>query len=406
MDIGSESHSVAFLNKAGVLLSKHSKIYNNRAGFDFLLERINECKRRHGFGSIHVGFEPTGHYWCTVVHYLRLHGVDAHFIKTTSLKHQREIDDSSPSKDDDRDAVELGMLLREGKYLDSAIPEGIYLELRRLGKLRQQIMESKTATILRMGGFLDMYFPGLRDVFWSLDAKGLWKLLREAPFPMDVQQMGQDRLRELLSRSSRRRGTIAEKVAMVLRLSQEGIALEPTASTGVELTSYLDLLESYAGQLKTVEKEMGRVIQDNEFCDLLVSIPGVGVVTVATFIGELGNPANFNHPNEIVSFCGLDPSERSSGQYKSGFRISKKGRYLMRTMVYYMGMRVIRWNKAFKQWYERKMKKGGLKKKEAMIAVCIKLIRIIFAMFRDRQAFDAHRLNPKTIQLQRYRLAA
>lgn len=406
-DIGSASHSVAFLNKKGELLAKVSKVYNSRKGFDYLLRQIDKYKSRYKLSSVHMGFEPTGHYWRNLVYYLQGHGVKVHFIKTTALKNQRELDDSSPSKNDERDAVELGMLLREGKYLDSSIPEGIYLELRSLSKHRQQLMEGQTATLLRLGGFLDTYFPGLRKVFWSLSAKGLWALLRQAPFPPDVRSLGQAGLTSLLGKASRRKGKILDKVSAVLRLSKEGIELPSTESSRLELNSYLDLLESYLCQRKRIQCRMADVIKGNEFCELLRSIPGIGVVSIATIIGELGDPMHFNNANEIVSFCGYDPSEHSSGKYRSGHRISKKGRYLMRTMLFYMGMRVIHRNKAFKQWYERKIKKGSLKKKSAMVAVCIKLIRIIYAMFRDRKKFDKRMINPSTIRLrQQYRMVA
>jgi transposase len=406
-DIGSESHSVAFLNKQGELLGRIPKVYNSRKGFDYLLARINKYKKQHGFSSVHMGFEPTGHYWRNLAYYLQRHGVKVHFIKTTALKHQRELDDSSPSKNDDRDAVELGMLLREGKYLDSPLPKGVYLELRNLSKHRQQLMGGQTATLLRLGGFLDTYCPGLKGVFWSLNAKGLWGLLRKAPFPADVQRLGRSGLTALLSKASKRKSRIAPKVSALLELSVSGIGLPPTDSSRVELNSYLDLLETYVVQRKRIEKRMAEVIKGHEFCELLRSIPGIGVVSIATILGELGDPMHFNNANEVVSFCGYDPKEHSSGQYRSGRHISKKGRHLMRTMLYFMGMRVIHRNRAFKQGYGRKMKKGALKKKAAIVAVCIKLVRIMFAMLRDRKAFNQRTINPSAIRVRRqYRKAA
>ncbi|OGP40107.1 MAG: hypothetical protein A2324_18880 [Candidatus Raymondbacteria bacterium RIFOXYB2_FULL_49_35] len=148
------------------------------------------------------------------------------------------------------------------------------------------------------------------------------------------------------------------------------------------------------------------VILGNEFCELLLSIPGVGVVSVATVVGELGDPRRFHNANEIVSFCGYDPTEHSSGQYRSGHRISKKGRSLMRMMIYYMAMRVIHRNRAMRTWYERKKKKGGMAKMSAMVTVCIKLIRIMHAMWRDRKKFDARMIDPSRICLRRYAKAA
>jgi len=55
----------------------------------------------------------------------------------TALKHQRELDENSPDKCDIRDAVTICNLLSEGKYLDRRMPEGIYRQLRTLGKVRE-----------------------------------------------------------------------------------------------------------------------------------------------------------------------------------------------------------------------------------------------------------------------------
>lgn len=399
IDIGSEKHAAAFLDKRGELLYKIKRIDNTRAGFDYLLRKIKDTKRRYKLGKVHVGFEPTGHYWRNIVYFLDQRGMAVHFIKTTLLKHQRELDDSSQSKNDDRDAIELGMLLREGKYVESDIPRGIYHDLRSLGKHRAQLMGGKTATLQRLGVLLDTYMPGLAKIFWSLKSKGLRLLLRRAPFAQDIDGLSDQELRGIILKGSRRRGGIKEKVLGIRSVCHSEIGLEPSASSYIELGSYLDQLDLYERELKVIEDQMGEVIFGNEFCELLLSIPGIGVMSVATFLGELGNPGNFRDSGEIVSFCGLDPSERSSGKYRSGFRISKRGRYLIRTILYYMAIRVVRWNKRFKSWYERKRRQGNLRRNSCLIIVCIKLVRIIFAMFRDRKPFNSSYIKPQCIKL-------
>jgi len=57
-----------------------------------------------------------------------------------------------------------------------------------------------------------------------------------------------------------------------------------------------------------------------------------------------------------------------------------------------MGMRVINHNDFFKRYYEKKLanrNKFGreLKKKEAICAVVIKLIKVLFALLRDNRKF-------------------
>ena len=54
-----------------------------------------------------------------------------------------------------------------------------------------------------------------------------------------------------------------------------------------------------------------------------------------------------------------------------------------------MAMRAVHRSPFFKEYYERKQNGAlrSLKKKEALCAVIIKLIRVIFALMRDRRMF-------------------
>ena len=126
----------------------------------------------------------------------------------------------------------------------------------------------------------------------------------------------------------------------------------------------------------------------------ILSIPGVGVLSCAVFLGELGNPSNFQHAKQIIKYAGYDPQENDSGQRIGRKIISKKGRWLLRKYLYFMSMRAIHRSEFFREYYQRKIKRGNrfgqpLKKKEALCAVAIKLIKVIFALLRDKRAFTA-----------------
>ena len=65
----------------------------------------------------------------------------------------------------------------------------------------------------------------------------------------------------------------------------------------------------------------------------------------------------------------------------------------MRKTLYFMGMRASQLCEFFKEYYQRKLKNENrfgelLKKKEALCAVVIKLIKVIFALFRDKRKYQ------------------
>jgi transposase len=107
------------------------------------------------------------------------------------------------------------------------------------------------------------------------------------------------------------------------------------------------------------------------------------------FLGELGNPDYFKGPGQIVKYAGYDPKENDSGLRTDRKIISKKGRWLLRKYLYSMAMRVVHRSMFFKRYYENKQKgsRRPLEKKEALCAVIITLIRVIFALMRERKMF-------------------
>jgi len=62
----------------------------------------------------------------------------------------------------------------------------------------------------------------------------------------------------------------------------------------------------------------------------VLSIPGIGPLSAAIFLGEIGNPAHFQNARQIVKYAGYDPQESDSGYRISRKFISKKGRWLLR----------------------------------------------------------------------------
>jgi len=95
--------------------------------------------------------------------------------------------------------------------------------------------------------------------------------------------------------------------------------------------------------------------------------------------------SDFKDPKQIVKYAGYDPKEHDSGQRTGRKIISKKGRWLLRKYLYFMAMRVVHRSPFFKEYYENKQK--TMEKKEALCAVVIKLIKVIFALLRDKRMF-------------------
>ena len=119
IDIGKEFNAVCLMDKEGYVLGRYPKINNSRKGFDYFRAVVEQMKRDRGFSHVLIGMEPTGHYWRKIAFFALDQGYEVRFVRTTALKHQRELDESSSAKSDMRDAFTIAYIVREGKYIDT-----------------------------------------------------------------------------------------------------------------------------------------------------------------------------------------------------------------------------------------------------------------------------------------------
>ena len=115
VDVGKAFNAVGFMNKQGKILSSCAKLYNNREGFEQFVKMTEAIKTKYRLKDVLIGMEPTGHYWRKLAYFAKDQGYEVRFIRTTTLKHHREIDESSSAKSDERDALTIAKITRRGK---------------------------------------------------------------------------------------------------------------------------------------------------------------------------------------------------------------------------------------------------------------------------------------------------
>lgn len=122
--------------------------------------------------------------------------------------------------------------------------------------------------------------------------------------------------------------------------------------------------------------------------DLLVSIPGIGNKTACLLLGEIPHLEKFEHVNELVAFCGLNPRQHRSGSSIHGRpRMSKKGSKRIRKGLYFPALVARQHNPILKAFAERLLKAG--KSKMCVIgAVMRKLLHLVFGILKSGRAFD------------------
>ena len=102
-----------------------------------------------------------------------------------------------------------------------------------------------------------------------------------------------------------------------------------------------DLIEDYELQIKRLErvndliKELIKELcQQVRYADKLLEIKGIGIITVAGFIAEVGDITRFDSTKELQKLAGLELVADSSGKQNGKTKISKRGRKRLRYLLF------------------------------------------------------------------------
>jgi transposase len=152
-------------------------------------------------------------------------------------------------------------------------------------------------------------------------------------------------------------------------------------------------------QLKQVIAQIKDLIKSdkelNERINTVVSIKGVGLITVVTAVAETNGFDLFKNKNQLTSYAGYDIVQDQSGTHNGKTKISKKGNSNIRSAFYMPVLSAVRYNNKLKQLYIR-LCKTKINKKIALIAVARKLLILIYCLWKKNEKFIQNYPNVKT----------
>ena len=363
---------------------------NNGTGFSEFWERISRAKEIHRLDEIVFGYESTGPYAEALVHFMKARGVRLVQVNPMHTKRVKELQGNSPNKTDQKDPKIIADIIELGRALTVVIPEGPAAELRRLTQARERSTERHTALVNQLQSLLAIIFPEFLQVLNNVKTATAQCLLKHCPTPRSLVAFGLDNLTETMWDVSR--GRMKEDRAKALYEAAEASigVVEGQASILLETQAILAAMEASEKFTEGLEKEMSHHLKQFPYSNCLLSIKGIGEVTAAGLIGDVGDFRKYSTLGEIMKLAGLDLYEVSSGKHQGTRRISKRGRPLMRKLLYFFAVRSVRSGGLMEHQYQRYLDRGMLKTK-AVIAIARKLLRIIFAIVRDNSAFDYSR---------------
>jgi len=384
LDIGKKIHYGYFRTPKNKD-TKPFRIYNTGQSFKKFWKRLSRFKEEHMLDEVVVGFESTGPYAEPIVNYLRKKPVKLVQVNPMHTKRIKELTGNSPNKTDKKDPRVIADVISLGHSLTVVIPEGAAAQLRRLTHARERAIERRTAMNNQLQALVFVIFPELGDIIKPSTKTGMY-LIKNYLDPKNIVSIGIETLSNIVRKNSRGRfGT--DRVEKLYSAAKESVGItEGKKSILLETSHLVSNIEAENRYIESLEEQMIVYLEQIPYSHSILSVKGIGNITVAGLIGEVGDFNKFKTISEVMKLAGLDLFEVSSGKHKGGHRISKRGRALMRKLLFFAAINAVKSHGIMHARYKQ-MLDNGTPKMKALIAVSRKLLRIIFALARDNTKY-------------------
>ena len=390
VDLGKESN-MGYCRAPNGFEVKPFKFSNNREGFDRFWDTIQAAMAEYELERAVVGFESTSSYGEPLQHFLKdKPGIVMVQVNPMHVKRIKEVTDNSPGKRDEKDPRVIAQLMQMGNFLSCIIPEGASAQLQELIQTREFQIKSKVQHSNRFEALVHKIFPEFSSVIEDPLCNTGRYLLYHYPRPEQIVSLGLGKLTKIMQQKSR--GKLGSQHAKSLCGYPLGVARDSVGvkqgveSTCKEIRLLLRQIEEIKKSIAQIEAELSPWLEKVPYSKRLLSISGIGKITVSGVIGETGGLERFTGQKAIMKLPWLNLYEISSGKHQGERHISKRGRSLLRKLLYFAALNTIKKGGIMHQKYKELISRG-MKGIKALVAISRKLLRLMYALVRDNRDY-------------------
>lgn len=382
IDVAKDKHDCCILGPAGEILRDSFSFANTRQGFEALRTAIQEAVGSQDNLQIKAGLEATGHYSENLVAFLRTSGVEPVVFNPLRVKLFRQALSLRKTKTDKVDARCIASLLMSDDSNPVAQSYQIQ-ELKSLTRHRSRLVSSRAKAKIHLARLVDILFPELPSVCWSLSQKSILSLLKVLPGATRIAGCRIDRLTNLLSESSH--GKYKQGKAEEIKVLARQSVGRGSEALSFELIQVIESIQFFERQIHVLDKQLAGFVK--ALGTPLLSIPGIGCTLAAIILAEIGDINRFASPDKLLAFAGLDPSTYQSGRFVAGKTpMVKHGSTYLRWALMQAARLVAMRCPDFRQFQAKKLAQG---KHHFVVLghVAKKLVRVIFHILTANEPF-------------------
>jgi transposase len=384
IDVAKRQHVALLLDSAGQRVKPAFTVTNCHDGFTLLLQQLRALP-----GSATVAIEATGHYWLALYETLTSAGYPVVVLNPLQV-HAYQRSGIRKCKNDRSDAFWIADFVRISHAQPASASLPTLLQLRELARFRYSLAAQIGDCKRKIVGILDRVFPEYEGLFSNVFIASSRRLLQEAVTAQEFADFDLSELSRLLHKVSRGRLGI-DRAQALQQAAQQSVGVSfLSQAVHTEIGCLLQQFELLEAQCKELDAALEALMAQLPQYGHLTSIPGLGLVTGAMILAEVGDVSRFSSLEKLVAYAGIDASVYQSGEYEGQHRhMSKRGSPHLRHALWQAANVAIHHEPELQAFYERKRAEGK-HHGTALGAVCRKLLARIYVVLKEQRPYIVH----------------
>ena len=382
IDIGKNHHEASIVSPEGKQIGRSLRFATTHKGADSLMRFIF---KNIGNSPCVFGMEATGHYWYPIYSFLKAKGYTIYVINPIQSDSLRKMY-IRQTKNDSIDSFLIAEVIRFGQFGTTSMADENILAMRQLCRYRDSVISSRTEIKLRIGTIMEQIFPEYEKQFSSLWVSTSMGILEKYLTPENIENAPIDELFEIIKDKSHNRLTKAKAISIKEAAADTfGIKIAQDAFS-FQLKQLIDRMNFLDKQIEALDCQILEYYE--KFDCYLHTIPGIGIIGVATILAEIGDISRFKNSSSLIAFAGIDPTVRQSGEFNSTHNhMSKRGSPYLRHAIFLAATTCSFHNSPLNAYYKKKRDQGK-HHLTATGAVARKLTTVIYAVLRDSKPYE------------------
>jgi transposase len=379
IDVAKDKHDCFIVSSEGEIIKDVFTFKNNIDGFNLFLDAIPDVPK----DKIKVGIEATGHYSLNLMRFITNNQLPLVVLNPLQTNLFRKAHTLRKSKTDKIDAKLIALMLQSGNFKTHSDLSYHLSELKSLTRHKSRIKENLSKYKISLIRILDIMFPELVSVVYSINQKSTYALLSTFSSKESIASAHLTKLTNILKKASK--GKYGKEKALLIKETAANSIGSDSRALSFELSQTISFIELYTAEIAKIDTEIKAIM--DELQSPILSIPGISYGLGSVILSEIGDIRNFDSPSKLLAFAGLEPSTYESGKFvATNMRMVKRGSPYLRWALLEAARLVSMRDNTFKIYYQKKKSEG----KHHYVAnshVAKKLIRVIHYLLTNNISF-------------------